>query len=337
MPIQLTPLDERHFDAWREATRARFIALRQESGMLRGDDAVIDADAFLDQLLPVGVATEASSILCIVDDGREIGTLWLIATGGILHLVDLAVDAVPDRVVLDGLFEAITTTARRNGVERVSVSLYSTDAGGRAFVDGRGFRCASIRMLLEPLPDREATSPDAVSLGSDGPVTLLPMTEPRFKTFAAESEAAFAADLVASGRYSEPDAQVESKRQMALELPDGLDSAGQELFTAHAEGAGDDAEVGVLWIGMRVRDGHPHAFILDIEVAEDHRRRGFGRGIMLAAEREARRLGADSIGLHVFGFNDGAIRLYEGLGYRRVEERFLLDVADDDAGRDARE
>ena len=35
---------------------------------------------------------------------------------------------------------------------------------------------------------------------------------------------------------------------------------------------------------------------------------------------------ADSIGLHVFGFNTGAIDLYEQLGYRRTEESLLRDV-----------
>jgi ribosomal protein S18 acetylase RimI-like enzyme len=328
MPMQLIPLDDDRFDEWRLQTRKRLIALRQESGILRGDDAVSDADAFLEQLLPGGQASETSSILRIVDGGHDIGTVWMVATGGMLHLVDLAVVGRPDRRVLDDLFDALTTTARSHGIERVSLSLYTTDAAGHAFVDGRGFRCASIRMLLEPLPTR-----DAAGRGSGAAVELHPMTQERFATFAAASEVAFAADLVASGRYSEDDARAESSRQMALELPDGLDSAGQELFTAQVGGA----EVGVLWIGMRVRDGRPHAFILDIEVWADHQRRGHGRGIMLAAEIEARRLGADSIGLHVFGFNDGAIRLYEGLGYQRVEERFLLDLATDDTGSRLRE
>ncbi|MCI1017198.1 GNAT family N-acetyltransferase [Microbacterium sp. C5A9] len=336
--MQLTPVDGHRFDTWREQTRARLIALRQESGILRGEDAVVDAEAFLDQLLPEGRDTETSSIVRIIDRGREIGTLWMVAAGGILHLVDLAIDDVPERRVADDLFQAITTMARRNGVERLSISLHSTDAAGLSFVEGRGFRCASIRMLLEPLPDRLSSPPGAVSQDSaaqarGGSVELHPMTGERFETFAAASEAAFSADLVASGRYSEHDARVESARQMALELPDGLDSAGQELFTAQVDGA----EVGVLWIGMRVRDGRPHAFILDIEVADGHRRRGYGRGIMLAAEEEARRLGADSIGLHVFGFNEQAIRLYEGLGYRRVEERFLLDIDGDDIGGHPRE
>lgn len=327
MPLQLIPLDDDRFDEWRLRTRARLIALRQESGILRAGDAIADADAFLEQLLPEGRDSETSSILRIVDGGRDVGTLWMLATGGMLHLVDLAFAVIPDQQLSDDLLDALTTMARSNGVERVSLSLYAPDAAGHAFIDGRGFRCASIRMLLEPLPMRESAGRES------GAPVLRPMTEDRFATFAAVSEAAFAADLVASGRYSDVDARAESSRQMGVELPDGLHSAGQELFTAQV----DDAEVGVLWIGMRVRDGRPHAFVLDIEVWADHRRHGYGRGIMLAAENEARRLGADSIGLHVFGFNDGAIRLYESLGYQRVEERFLLDVPAGDSGSGQRE
>ncbi|WP_314428235.1 GNAT family N-acetyltransferase [uncultured Microbacterium sp.] len=314
MPVQLIPLDDDRFDEWRDATRARLIRLRQESGILLGDDAVAEVDAFLTQLLPAGRATETSSIVRIADGDRELGTLWMMAAGGILHLVDLALVEAIEQRILDELFDVIATIARTHAVERLRISLYSTDVAGRAFVEGRGFDCASIRMLLEPVPSRGSTT---------APLELTRMTEERFAAFAAESEEAFAADLVASGRYSEDEARTESRRQMALELPDGLDSAGQELFTAQVDGT----EVGVLWLGIRDRDGEPHVFILDIEVGAEHRRRGFGRAMMLATEHEARRVGAGSIGLHVFGFNDGAIRLYEGLGYRRVEERFHLDLS----------
>ena len=48
-------------------------------------------------------------------------------------------------------------------------------------------------------------------------------------------------------------------------------------------------------------------------------------GVMLTGALAAA-LGAASIGLHVFGFNHGAIALYEQLGYRRVEETRILDL-----------
>jgi ribosomal protein S18 acetylase RimI-like enzyme len=314
MPLDLTPLSADHFDDWLDTTRRRLVTLRQESGMFVGEDAVSHVDAVLDELLPAGHETATSLILTIDDGGTRIGTVWLAANNGVLFIVDLAFEIEPSRQQLDHLLDELRSLARRQHVGRVSVALHSSDTAGRAFVEGRGFEVASIQMLLEPLPSRAPRAP--------GGLVVTPMTPERFTSFAAASEAAFAEDLAASGRYSAEDAVVESHRQMELELPDGVDSEGQELFTAHVDGA----EVGVLWIGIRRRGGHPHGFILDIEVAEDQRRKGYGRDLMLAAEHEVARLGADSIGLHVFGFNTSAINLYESLGYRRVEERFLLTV-----------
>lgn len=314
MPLDLTPLSADHFDDWLEATRARLVTLRQESRMFVGEDAVSHVDAVLGELLSAGHETATSLILTIDDGDIRIGTVWLAANNGVLFIVDLAFVIEPSQRQLDDLLDELRSLARRQQVGRVSVALHSSDTAGRAFIEGRGFEVASIQMLLEPLPSR-APRP------SSG-LVVTPMTPERFTSFAAASEAAFAEDLAASGRYSAEDAAVESHRQMQLELPDGVDSEGQELFVAHV----DDAEIGVLWIGVRRRGGRPHAFILDIEIASDQRRMGYGRDLMLAAEREAARLGADSIGLHVFGFNTSAIGLYESLGYSRVDERFLLSV-----------
>ena len=314
MPLDLTPLSADHFDDWLEATRARLVTLRQESGMFVGEDAGSHVDAVLGDLLSAGHETETSLILTIDEEGTRIGTVWLAANSGVLIIVDLAFAIDPTARQLDELLDELRSLARRQHVGRLSIALHSSDIAGRAFVEGRGFEVASIQMLLEPLPSR---APRA-----SGGLVVTPMTPERFTSFAAASESAFAEDLVSSGRYSAEDAVVESHRQMELELPEGIDSEGQELFTAHVDGA----EVGVLWIGVRRRGGRPHAFILDIEIASEQRRKGYGRDLMLAAEHEAARLGADSIGLHVFGFNTSAITLYESLGYRRVEERFLLTV-----------
>ena len=310
MPLLLNPLGADRFDDWLGATRERLIALRQDSGMFVGDDAAARVEEFLAELLAEGHETQTSLILEIEDDGTRLGSIWLAANNGVLFVVDLSFELAPTVEQRGAVLDALQALARKQQVDRISMGVYASDDESRAFVERGGFEVASIQMLLEPLPTRE----------TDSRVVVRPMTAERFTSFAAASEAAFAEDLAASGRYSAEDAAVESHRQMELELPDGVASEGQELFTAEV----DDVEVGVLWIGVRSRGGRPHGFILDIEIADDQRRKGYGRDVMHAAEREAARLGADSIGLHVFGFNTGAIRLYESLGYRRVEERFLL-------------
>jgi RimJ/RimL family protein N-acetyltransferase len=68
------------------------------------------------------------------------------------------------------------------------------------------------------------------------------------------------------------------------------------------------------------RDNHPsseHVADLGLMVARDFRRQGAGRALMEEAERWARRVGVRKLELHVFPHNDGAIALYEGLGYER--------------------
>ncbi|WP_433586048.1 N-acetyltransferase family protein [Microbacterium hydrocarbonoxydans] len=312
MPVELSPLGADRFDGWHEDVKQRLIARSRESGMRAGDDAIDFAEAFLRDLLPQGPATSSAGLFVLVESSQELGALWLADSGGKLFLVDLGLSVDLDARQREELFSTIRRIAVQREAKLISVALFPQDAQAHALIAGRGFAVASIQMLLEPLPERRVAPHVVVS----------PMTAERFRRFAEHSEASYAEDLVAAGRYTADEAVIESRRQMRLELPEGIDTPGQELFTASVDGA----EVGVLWLGLRRRDGRPHAFILDIEVAQDQRRRGYGRELMHAAEREARRMGAESIGLHVFGFNTGAIDLYESLGYRRVEETFLLHL-----------
>lgn len=313
MPLQLSPLPAERFEEWRSAARQRVIDGNRVSGHRIGADAVDFADAFFAELLPDGLATPTVRILRIVDEHeRELGTLWLAVGEHKLFLLELAVEEPLSDARNDDVLAQILAIARDRGVARISAPLFPHDAAGHALLEGRGFEVASIQMVLEPLPVREVPVH----------VDVVPMTAERFPRFVAASEKGFADDLVASGRYSPDEAAAESHRQLVAELPEGVETKGQALFTASVDGA----EVGILWLGMRVRDGRPHAFVLDVEVDTAERRKGYGRALMHAAEREARRLGADSIGLHVFGFNTGAIDLYEQLGYRRTEESLLREL-----------
>lgn len=312
MTVRLTPLPAVRFEEWNAATRERLVRLRQDSGLRLGDEAVAQANQYFSELLPHGLESTASQVLRIADGSDELGTLWLGANAGRLFVIDLALTVSPSRSQCEEIVAALLAIAKGEEASLISISLFRQDTEGHRLVERHGFRVASIQMLLEPLPDRAVADH----------VVVAPMTEARYPRFARESEAAFAVDLAASGRYTPEEAVVESRRQFLKELPEGLDTPGQELFTAEVAGV----EVGILWIGMRERGGRPHVFILDVEVAADQRRKGYGRELMHATEREARRLGADSVGLHVFGFNDAAVRLYEQLGYRRLEEQFLLDV-----------
>jgi RimJ/RimL family protein N-acetyltransferase len=86
------------------------------------------------------------------------------------------------------------------------------------------------------------------------------------------------------------------------------------VFVAELE---DGAIVGRLSLA---RDQHPasrHVADLGLMVAMSHRRQGIGRALLRAAVDWARRNGVQKLELHVFPFNEAAIRLYEQFGFER--------------------
>jgi L-phenylalanine/L-methionine N-acetyltransferase len=75
--------------------------------------------------------------------------------------------------------------------------------------------------------------------------------------------------------------------------------------------------VGRLSVG---RDPHPassHVADLGLMVAKSHRRRGIGRALLERTVEWARGTGVTKLELHVFPYNEAAIRLYESFGFRR--------------------
>ena len=68
------------------------------------------------------------------------------------------------------------------------------------------------------------------------------------------------------------------------------------------------------------RDPHPashHVADLGILVAASHRGRGIGRALLEQAVAWARDAGVSKIELHVFPWNEPALRLYESFGFER--------------------
>ena len=78
------------------------------------------------------------------------------------------------------------------------------------------------------------------------------------------------------------------------------------------------------------RRGSKVARLYSIAVAKGQRGRGIGARLLMAAERAARRRGANALHLEVRCDNAGAQRLYERLGYQRCGSRraYYEDGAD---------
>jgi ribosomal protein S18 acetylase RimI-like enzyme len=101
-------------------------------------------------------------------------------------------------------------------------------------------------------------------------------------------------------------------------LPDGSATPGHHFWYAYD----GDRRVGFLWVKV-TRDA---AFVYNVAVEPDVRRQGYGRAIMLAAERWCQDDALTRIGLHVFAQNTGARALYEQLGFTETGRNMAKDL-----------
>jgi len=155
-------------------------------------------------------------------------------------------------------------------------------------------------------------------------VRLRPMTGAEYGRWYDWVVEDYAASYTASGEWDPGDAAQMARQAFAKLLPDGPDTAGQHLYTVvDAESAG---ALGVIWFAERRETGVPQAYIYDVTIWPEHRRRGYAAAALLAVEAEARAIGLERIALHVFSHNDTAVRLYERTGYRTTNQIMAKDL-----------
>ena len=155
-------------------------------------------------------------------------------------------------------------------------------------------------------------------------VTLAPMVEEEFGPYLRAGIRDFAKQKMISGEWSEFEAVALSEADHARLLPDGLKSPDQHLYTVRDAESGE--RVAVIWIALRPKGGRTEGFVYDIEVREQFRGQGYGRATMLAGIEKARELGAETVGLHVFGHNTPARALYRSLGFVETNVSMSLEL-----------
>ena len=151
---------------------------------------------------------------------------------------------------------------------------------------------------------------------------LRPMTPEEYDAYARYAEEDYAQEIHRSGLADLDAARKRAADTFAELLPDGLDSPRMHLWTAVV----DDKPVGMGWIELREGPAATSAYVFNVELREQARGRGLGRQLMLALHEEARRLGATSVGLNVFGHNTVARTLYESLGYVVTAQNMKVDL-----------
>jgi ribosomal protein S18 acetylase RimI-like enzyme len=138
-------------------------------------------------------------------------------------------------------------------------------------------------------------------------LTLRPMSPKDLARYIVTGTEDYIGELVRAG-MPEDAARQNAADVLAESFPEGVPANDNEMFDV-LEGADT---VGLLWLGPASEGTW---YVMDIEIREEFRRRGYGRATMLLAEEAARNHGATYLGLNVFGHNPNARALYESLGY----------------------
>jgi GNAT superfamily N-acetyltransferase len=247
-----------------------------------------------------------SAFLDVVEGGRGVGSVWLGRDGNEAIVYDLVLEPAS---LAAALLPVLVERARTGGATKISIGVQPGDTAQAALGGLPGFRISATNMALDL----------AEEIADPSPLVLHPMTEAEFDVFFDGGVEEFADVLVASGMDRDR-ALEQSRTQTAALLPAGLDSPDMEFYVARV----GDQVVGDLWL----RTGSGAAFVYNVEVRPDQRRRGYGAAIMNAAALHCRDLGHAILGLNVFGYNSGARALYDGLGYRVSLDYVVLDLAD---------
>jgi RimJ/RimL family protein N-acetyltransferase len=137
----------------------------------------------------------------------------------------------------------------------------------------------------------------------------------------------YAADKVRAGAWSQAEAKGRAARDVDRLLPEG--PATQDHFIYSVRDDSTDAEVGTVWFALRDSGVGRSVWIYDIKIDESFRRKGYASRTLELVEDRAKKLGARSVELHVFGHNHGARALYEKMDYNETSITMAKQV---DAG-----
>lgn len=149
-------------------------------------------------------------------------------------------------------------------------------------------------------------------------VRLEYMDESDFEEYLKWSVKNYADEKVRAGTWEETEALEKSRSEFSRLLPDGRRTENNHLFRIMKDDGSE--KIGVLWIGiLHGNSDIGGAFIWDIMIYPQHRRKGYGRDTLVELDRKVKELGEKRVTLHVFGHNTAAIELYRSSGYMTTD------------------
>ncbi len=154
-------------------------------------------------------------------------------------------------------------------------------------------------------------------------IKLKKMTEEEYLNYMKTALPSYAEEKIKGEGFSAEDALKVAQDSYKRLLPQGLSTENQFLFSVIESGS--NKVIGTLWFAKKVEHSKSYAFIYDIILSPEMRGKGLGKMLITLTESEVRKLGLNSIGLHVFGHNEIAIQLYEKTGFRTTNRIMVKD------------
>jgi ribosomal protein S18 acetylase RimI-like enzyme len=152
---------------------------------------------------------------------------------------------------------------------------------------------------------------------------LEPMDEATYAAWLETTIREYAQEKVEAGNWLASEAQERSEQGFAELLPQGRATPGHQLRSmVNADGE----RVGYAWFVPVERPFGRVAFIYDIAVNQEHRRKGHAQAALAEIEAFARAHDCVGVELHVFGWNTAARQLYLRSGYVETNITMLKRV-----------
>lgn len=243
----------------------------------------------------------------VCDNGRPVGAVEIAtepgSEGGTGALRSLRIDE-PVRRRGRGTIAALAAeeVLRGWGCTQVRTEVAPGNEAAQRLTAALGYTERS-RNMIKQLP----ADPPPLSEG----LTARPMTPEEFTAWQDGAIAGYAESLMTRGTPQES-AMRAARASHTRHLPQGLATEGAQLSHLFHEGE----KAGFLWVArFEMHPGQVVGYVFDVEVETRFRGRGYGRALMLQAERLVRAAGDTRLGLHVVTANTPALRLYESLGY----------------------
>ncbi len=142
---------------------------------------------------------------------------------------------------------------------------------------------------------------------------FVPMSQEMYEAFYDYSTKDYAKDLETSGKATKEDSLSRAKEEFSQLLPQGMDTKDNYIVSVVL---GEEV-IGSLWYQKL---NEKTLFICDILIYEEFRGKGYGKLTLQELDKVTRELGLGQILLHVFSYNERAIRLYEKHGYVTASE-----------------